>query len=649
MRYSFLVPVLAALMVPTFVVAEETSPAATTATPASTTPPPTPPPAEKNTVVVIADRRETDATRSTASVARVSAEDDRARGYVLNSWQWLTGLAGVDSVGGSGGIDGGVGRVRIRGSSSYDTQWLVDGIPVSDPSTPQGNVPTYALPTAGLDHVEVVRGAQSGLYGSRAVGGVVNLMTARPTSEHEGLGRVEAGSFGTVRGVAQGTGPIVEGLGYAIAVDGIHSDGFSSYTDLDAKGDPRDHEADGLDRLGATGRVEWQAAPATSLYLAGRYLALNQEFDNYDPDDDVSFNQLRSTTLSAGSRSRIAERVTVQVDVSWAGSQRTYRTGSSFGDSVTEYDGDQRRAAVVGRYQIVSGLEAAVGADGAREELVTETTLTETEHHDWLGGGWVQLYSSGPYHDISLSARQDIHSREGDATTWRVAAAHHVLEQRVTLRGAIGTAFRAPSLSEMYGFGGNTDLEAQESLGWEAGVRLKPISGALFESTWFVNDYDNVIDYVDPDTYLGPIPGAFTNVPDYRVHGIENTLTVDLWERFLSLVGAYTWQEVDEVPASDFDIYTIYLPRHLASVAVISRGEIGWARVGYTYRGTSPNGNGNEKLDAASIVDAALGVNLTRHWETSVRVENVFDEHYEVNSGYTTPGLAMYVSTAARF
>jgi len=641
MRFSSLVPLLAAIVAPSFILAEDkvTTPPVVAAGQAT--------PSDKSSeaqVLVTADRRETDATRSTASVARSTAADDRERGYVLNSWQWLEGIAGVDAVSGYGGIDGGLGRVRLRGANSYDTQWLVDGIPVSDPSTPQGNLPTYALPSAGLDHVEVVRGPQSGLYGSRAVGGVVNLITARPTSDHAALVRAEAGSFGTVRGVAEATGPLTKDLGYAIAIDGTHSDGFSAYTDSDAHGDPKDHERDGIDRLGATGRVEWQAVPSTSLYLAGRYQALNQEFDNYDPDDKTSLNHLRSTALSAGSRSQVTERLNIDVDLSWMGSERMYRTSS-----VTLYNGEQRRASIVGRYQVVSWLEAAIGADGAREEIVTTSTGSETEHHDWLGGGWAQLYSSGEHHDVSLAVRQDIQSHAGDASTWRVAAAAHAFEQRATLRAAVGTAFRAPSLSELYGYGGNPDLEAQESLGWEVGARLKPVRAVMLESTWFVNDYDNVIDYVDPDSWSGPIIGTFVNVPDYRVHGIENTLNVDLWERHLSLRATYTFQQVDEVPASDFDIYTIYLPRHLASVALITRGEPGWARIGYTYRGTSPTGNGDEKLDAVSMVDAAVGAVLGKTWEASLRVENVFDQHYEVNSGYTTAGMAIYGGVAARF
>jgi vitamin B12 transporter len=633
MRLSYLVPLLAAFVAPTLLPAAEPS-----------VPQPTPTPARDEQVVVTADRRETDAIRSTASVAQRDAQDDRERGYVLNTWQWLEGIAGVDAVGGSGGIDGGIGRVRIRGANSYDTQWLVDGIPVSDPSTPQGNLPTYALPSAGLDRVEVVRGPQSGLYGSRAVGGVVNLITARPTQDHEQLVRAEAGSFGTVRGVAEATGPVSKELGYAVSVDGTHSDGYSAYTDADSSGDPKDHERDGIDRLGATGRMEWQALPATSLYLAARYLALNQEFDNYNPDDRESSNKLRSTALSAGSRSRVAERVSIDTDLSWVGSERTYHTTSD-----TVYDGDQYRAAIVARYQALTWLEAALGGDGGRESITTTTASSEIDHHDWLGGIWGQLYSATEHHDVSLSVRQDAQSHAGDATTYRIAGAAHAFERRATLRAAVGTAFRAPSLSELYGYGANTELEAQKSLGWEVGVRLRPVPELAFESTYFVNDYDNVIDYVDPDGWSGPLDGRYTNIPDYRVHGIENTLTIDLWERHLSLQGNYTWQKVDEIPVSDYDIYTVYLPRHLAGVALVGRHDLGWARLGYTYRGTSPTGTGEEKLDAASVVDAAIGATITRIWEASVRVENLFDDHYEVNSSYTTSGLAIYGGVAARF
>lgn len=601
-------------------------------------------------VVVTADRRDTAATRSTASVERVDAEDIRERGYVLNTWQWLEGLAGVDAVSGYGGIDGGLGRVRLRGTNSYDTQWLVDGIPVSDPSTPNGNIPTNQLPSAGLESVEVVRGAQSGLYGSRAVGGVINLITARPTADHQTVARVEAGSFGTVSGMAQGTGPIADGLGFALAIDGLHSDGFSSRTDADADGDDRDHEADGVDRLGSTGRLEWQAHDTTNLYAAARFQAINQEFDGSGPDDNLSLSKTRSVGISAGSRSQVSERVMIESDLSWLGSDRAYRNDGFFGLTNTDYDGDQFRAALRGRYQIVSWLELALGADGARESVeISDATSSETRR-DYLGGGWIQLYSAGEHHDVSLSARQDLHSRAGDATTWRAAAATHAFEQRATLRGAVGTAFRAPSLEEQYApFGGNPDLEAQESLGWEVGIRLMPVQEIRLESTWYANDYDNVITYYDPDDFGGPIPGAFANVPEYRVHGLENTLELSVLDRRLSLIGTYTWQDVIEVPAGVFDSFSPYLPRHLINVSAIGRGEHGWVRLGLTHRSSAPTTTPGEQMDAFSLVDAAVGARIARHWEMSLRVENLLDDDYEVTPGYTTSDLAVYGGVAARF
>lgn len=643
MRMSSLVPFLAILVAPTFIAAED-QPAATTVVPAAPAPSAsgtTAAPAAKETnVVVTADRRQTDATRSTASVSRVDAQDDRERGYVLNSWQWLQNLPGVDAVSANGSIDGGLGRVRIRGANSFDTQWMVDGIPVSDPSTPQGSLSTNVLPSAGLESVEVVRGAQSGLYGNRAVGGVVNLITARPTAEHEALVRAEAGSYGTMRAVAQGSGPIAKDLGYALAVDGMHSDGFSALTDSDAHGDAGSHEADSVDRLGANGRAEWQVIPTTSLYVAARYLALNQEFDGYlAPDSAVPFSQVRSTGLSAGSRSRMSERLTFDVDLSWMTSERTYRTSG-----VTIYDGDQRRVGVVARYQLVSWLEAALGGDASRDEFVTKTTTSETAYHDSLGGGWGQLYSTSAYHDVSVSLRQDLHSRAGDATTWRTAAAVHPLPQQLTVRGAVGTAFRAPSLSEQYGFGGNPELEAQKSLSYEAGIRIQPIREIAFESTYFVNDYDQLIGFSNSQS-------AYANVSDYRNHGLENALEFEGLNRHMTVRAAYTWQEVVSVPADVDDSFTPYQPNHLASIAATLRGAPGWARIGFTRRGATPASiyDATTRTEWASVVDVAVGANLNKIWEISARIDNVFDEAYEVTPGYATSGIAAYGGVAARF
>jgi vitamin B12 transporter len=630
-----LIPFLAALTAP--LLAEEQVP--------SPQPPPPQPPVKtqeaEQTVVVTADRRETPVTRSTASVSRVDAENDRERGYVLNSWEWLEYLPGVDSVPSNGGLDGGIGRVRIRGANGFDTQWQVDGIPVNDPSTTQGNLPPAYLPSAGLESVEVVRGPQSGLYGSRAVGGVVNLITARPTANHETMGRVEAGSYGTVRGVAQATGPISDTLGYTVAIDGLHSDGFSARTDSDAHGDAKNHEADGIDRLGANGRVEWQAFTGTSLYLAGRCQALNQEFDGFGgPDDAQALSKLRSTALSTGARTRVDERLSVDLDLSWLGSTRAYRLTST-----TDYTGDQRYVSLKARYQMLPWLEIAAGGDGSREAIGIDDGTTDVDHHAWIGGAWVQLYSAGEHHDVSLAARHDISNRSEDATTWRAAAALHALEHRATLRGAIATAFRAPSLFELYdSYSGNPDLKPQESLSWEIGVRLAPLTGLALESTWFDTDYDTLIGTDAAFLYI--------NVTNYHLQGSENSLSYELWDRHLTLSGTYTWIDTVHVPSdASYEAFTPYQPRHLFTLAAVLRGDPGWLRVGFSRRGAAPT----SEFDAisqtawASVLDLAAGVNLGKHWEISARIDNVLDEDYEVTPGYATSGLAAYGGVAARF
>ncbi len=621
-----------------------------------TSPPPKPATVADETVVVTADRRETPLGSSTASVAVVEAADNRERGYALNPWEWLAGLAGVDAVPASGGIDGGLGRVRIRGANGYDTQWLIDGIPLDDPSTPQGYLPPGFLPPAGIRSVEVVRGAQSGLYGSRAVGGVVNVLTARPTAEHEQLVRAEAGSFGTTRTTIESTGPLGKDLGFALSLDGMRSDGFSALTDSDAHGNPRHHEADGVERFGATGRLEWQAHPTTKLYASLRGMALNQEFDGFAaPDDNQSYTQLRSLGAAIGSRSRVSDRLSVDLDLSWAGSRRDYRVFSSFsGTSTTAYLGDQRRVAVTARYRALSWLEAAVGADGVREALaVKNTTGYVVDKHDWLGGVWAQLYSTGSHHDVSLSLREDRHSRAGDATTWRVASGVHDAEQRVTVRGAVGTAFRAPSLFEQFDpTTGNAQLTPQKSIGFEAGVRLAPVKELALESTWFRTDYDSLITYYDPTPFpIDFLPGAYANVHRYAVQGVENALEANVWERHILLRATYTWQEVLALPNAVDDTYSPYMPEHLAGVSAVLRGEPGWIRVAVTRRGAAPASiyDSHPRMEWSTLVDLAAGWAINRTWEISVRLDNLFDEYYEVTPDYTTSGRAVYASVAARF
>jgi vitamin B12 transporter len=278
------------------------------------------------TIVVTPERRETTLARTSGDVDVVDQQEARLRGHPLSAWEWLTGLPGVNATPGAGGIDGGIPRVKMRGANSYDTQVRVDGIPIEDPTVTQGQPDLSALFPAGLSRVEVVRGAQSGVFGSRAVGGVVDFQTLRPTARPHADLRLEGGAYRTVSGEADATGPLGEQVGFALAASGLTSRGFSATTAPGRDGDASGHEDDGLRRAGLSGRVEWTPRPGSTWYVAANSVALSREFDSFNPDDAASHADIRAWRGSAGGDARVGERLTLGGDVAYSGFDKWYTT-----------------------------------------------------------------------------------------------------------------------------------------------------------------------------------------------------------------------------------------------------------------------------------------------------------------------------------
>ncbi len=317
-------------------------------------------------IVVTASRRATSRLRAPFSLDVVEARDIERQGRPTALRRQLRYVAGTHFT--QNGSVGGTTTLSLRGSPGYDTRFLLDGIPLSDPSTTQGQIDMAAFNTAGVERIEVLKGAQGGVYGSRAVGGVVNLTTLRPTAERKTGLSAETGSMNTQTVSLRATGPLplLADVGYALAVTAYTSDGISSrydqpvaFTSLPSysdnpfytwyrnrqeetlyygqrfrlvdgtwvpryhqvpPGDPDGREEDGFQRLTMNGRLEYTPSDTFSCYLAGYGVLSHSEFDGYhpyggvQPDDDESSQKAQQWRASAGFEWQAASWLTLATD-----------------------------------------------------------------------------------------------------------------------------------------------------------------------------------------------------------------------------------------------------------------------------------------------------------------------------------------------
>ena len=221
-------------------------------------------------IVITADGTEAAAWRTTAIVDVIDYDDLIQRGHTGNIFDVLDELPGVYTF--QTGPLGGVGSIRLRGTPSYAAQLAYDGLALTDPSGIQGNYDAALINPAALDQVEVLRGAQSGLYGSRAIGGVVNFRTLAATDESVNRLRLSGGTaLGEREVVFQSTGTVENTIGYAFGLSYTEADGISALTD-NAEGDPKNFERDDYQRLGFFSRATFMPALPGTLISVQTFL-----------------------------------------------------------------------------------------------------------------------------------------------------------------------------------------------------------------------------------------------------------------------------------------------------------------------------------------------------------------------------------------
>lgn len=626
---------------------------------ASTTPTPT--------IIVTAERGESDRERSPFVTEIVTASDIADRGYVTNGADWLRGLAGVTVINRYGGIDGGTTDIRVRGIDPVFTQVQIDGIPLNDPSSIGGDLNPSLINPAGVDRVEVLKGAQSGLYGSRAIGGVINVISARPTAEaHESV-RATAGSFRTVGLEVAATGPIGSSAGYAVGVSGLSSRGFSTQTDQapGTDGDPKGYEQDGVQRLSVSARFEARPADGTQVYAAVFGQRANQEYDELSPDDALPEFTARTRRILAGGQQRLGS-ATISADIAFTSIERVndthYGPPPAFSADTVTYRGSELFAQSRIEIHPVEQVRLATGADVRSEHADQYYDAGDGSWSDQARtvGAYVQAGWDSERASISLVGRGDRHSDFGTVGTGRAALALWPVERTVKVRASVANGFRSPSLYQLngftdfgfgYGFTGNPDLEPERAVAYEAGADWYASPGIEFGATAFRTDYREKIVY-DSSAAIGTYRNLHS---DAQVDGIEFAARGwCLGGKGVDLEAHLTVMRSEDGEGHDL----AYVPEASGGGRATFRQQAGglglWQSVGVERStGFATGSSGQNVVPGYTLVDAALGVTIARNWEASVRIENLFDEHYLLTSSfgsdYSTAPRMWFVNLAARF
>ncbi|MBK1968036.1 MULTISPECIES: TonB-dependent receptor plug domain-containing protein [Brevundimonas] len=557
--------------------------------------------------------------------------------------------------------NGGVGTstgVNIRGAESQHTVVLIDGVKLNDPSSTQGGFNFGNLLIGDTARIEVLRGAQSTLWGSQAIGGVVNIVTAEPTEALQGSLDAEAGARGTTyfRG---GIGGANERLSWRLAASRYDTDGFSAF----AKGT----EDDGYTNTGLSGRLNLKVTDAVSLDLRSVWSSGRNDFDAFNGDSReygktqelVAYAGLNFDLLDGRFRNRIGYAHT-DTD------RRNFNPDNKVQTLTFDAEGQNRRWEYQGAFAFTEALNATFGLEHEKSEMKTRSP------GDWnpnpaFGRGEAELNSA--YGQVQWTVldgltltgglRYDDHAQYGDNLLGQVAAAWALNEGDTVVRASWGQGFRAPGLYELYSEYGNLNLQPEEFDSWEIGVEQRLFDRAVVSATYFNRQADNEIRYngcstpsTDP---LCTVNGAgrwgyYRNVQKTEAQGVELVGRVDVTER-LNVSANYTWTDAKSASGATDGKRLTRRPEHMANFAADYAFAFGLKTgVAVRYVGETFNNDTNTvKVDAYTLVDLRASYPINDTLEVYGRIENAFDEDYQTVLNYGAPGRGVFGGVRVRF
>jgi vitamin B12 transporter len=615
---------------------------------------------ELERVIVSANRIEQPLSRIGDSVTLIDAEQVRASQKLTVS-DLLATTPGV-SVSRNGGL-GGSTQLRIRGAEHDQTVVLIDGIKLNDPSSAGGGFNFANLLTGDYMRIEVLRGPQSTLWGSQAIGGVVNVVTTVPEGPLLASYAAEGGEHGsaTVQARAEAGG---ERFSWRVAGKYLTTDGISALND-----DRGGREKDGYRNTGANVRGLWRINDAVSAELRTTYSRGRVEFDGFPEPafalaDTRDYGTTEELVSYAGFNAMtFGGKLQNRIGFAFTDTDRENIDPDSPVPTTFDATGRNERWEYQGTLTLSDAVSGVFGLESERSELDTRSPTefdpnpTPLVNNAQLDSVYAQV-SVLPFAALTLTAgmRYDDHDTFGDENTVRAAVAWSATPTTI-VRASYGEGFKAPTLFQLFSEFGNEDLAPERADAWDVGVEQHLLSDALvLSATYFGRNTRNMIDFVscfpstDPRCATRPF-GFYDNVAKTDAEGIELGLTARIGER-LRVEANYT--DLDATNRAPGNNFGRDMPRRPAQTL---NGEVTYAwPIGLTtsiaavHSGRSfDNASNSVVLDSYTVVDLRAAFVFRDNLELYGRLENAFDEEYETIARYGTPGRALFVGVRQSF
>ncbi|MBS3050354.1 TonB-dependent vitamin B12 receptor BtuB [Enterobacter mori] len=591
-----------------------------------------------DSLVVTANRFEQPEKSVLAATSVVTRED-------IDRWQSTTvidvmrRLPGVDTA--QNGRMGQLSSLFIRGTNSSHVLILVDGIRLNQAGV-TGSSDLSQFPIALVQRIEYIRGPRSAVYGSDAIGGVVNIITTRAkdgTTLNAGVGSHGYQNYG---GSTQQT--LGDSTRVTLAGDYTYTKGFDVVADGN-NGGLAQTDRDGYMNKTLYGALEHTFSEQWSGFVRGYGYSNRTAYDGYysafTPDVLVDTRQLYSQTWDAGLRfnedifhSQLLSSYSHSKDFNYDPHLGRYESTATL-DEIKQYNVQWTNSVDVGHGNI------GAGVDWQKQSTEPNTNYV-TNGYDLRNTG-VYLTGLQKLGDFTLegAARSDDNSQFGRHGTWQSSAAWEFIEGYRFI-ASYGTAYKAPNLGQLYGYYGNDHLDPEESKQWE-GAFEGLTAGVSWRVSAYRNDVDNLIDF---NNNLQ----EYYNVGKARIKGVEATASFDTGP-VMHTVG---YDYVDARNATTNELLDRRAKQQVKYQLDTQIYDLDWSLT-YHYLGTRYDTNFGTypyqkvKMGGVSLWDAAVSYPVTSHLTVRGKIANLFDKDYETVYGYQTAGREYTLSGSYTF
>lgn len=577
-----------------------------------------------NQVIVSATRIDTPIEQMAGTVNVITSQDieNTKQPTVTDVLRSVPGI----SIARNGG-PGQASSIYLRGAKPQHTLILIDGVRMNGQLDLSGYDLTN-LQSTDIDRIEVLKGPQSTLYGSDAMAGVINIITKKGTGKPTPYVNVEGGSYGTWR-AATGVNGGNDLINYSASISRFERQGQSARDN--------DTENDGTENTTVSTRIGFTPTDTTALDFTLRYINSFSDYDGFSNPAGYHNDNEQLVTRVQGSAFLFDDLLETRLGASYLNLKNIGITPTS----KSPFDSETFSIDWQNTIYLHENHTLLVGIDGSQDNYEFPAKKGDLSNYGLFG-----TYQLVPLkHWISnVGIRNDEHSEFGNKTTYQASTAYRISATGSKLKGSWGTGFKAPTSYQLYSTSGNLDLKPETSIGWEIGFEQQVISNRLdIGATYFHTEYENFIDWFDPDGFVGPIKGQYENISKAQTDGVEVYASATLLNN-LSMRTGYTYLDNDD--QSDGFGFETRRPQHKIDMnlnyAATKKLNLNLNASYSSSRIDTIYPSIKVSLDSYTLVNLAIRYQITKNIQIYGRLDNLLDENYQTANGYNQDNIAGY-------